>query len=370
MTTDSSDPERLKSALPATLNGVLHAFVAFDWGEEIDLGRATTLNASQSVAPVSRPITIAYRPRPLHFALPPLELDLPTGRHQATAEAIVFDFAAVSVALHVPFALTPVELSAVAASLSKPEAVHQVARASLRPLFETLKPAIEGASWGELTEEYFVFEFAPEQLPSDAVLAHASEWMAGLVRLEAEPLSPEEIAEAVRVQLRYGRGDLFVADWAAAVLIDSQCDETLQLIEFANLQLLEFREIDNRLDERLMTAWGVVHALARQRLPLWRPFTAQLRGLGELKVEANTVFERAQNVLKLVGDQYLARVYRLLAGRFHIDVWQENIQRSLDVIEGAYKVLADQAAGWRTELVELTIMLLLLVEIVLSVVRG
>ena len=32
-----------------------------------------------------------------------------------------------------------------------------------------------------------------------------------------------------------------------AVLVDRECDETLQTIEFANLQLLEFRHIDNRL---------------------------------------------------------------------------------------------------------------------------
>jgi len=189
------------------------------------------------------------------------------GRQEAAAEAIVFDFAAKSVALHIPFTLTPCELSQVAASLFKPESLQQAATSALRPLFEKLLPAIQQASWGEMTEEYFVFQFSPDDLPVETTLAQSAEWLAGLVRLEAEPLFAEEVAEALRQQIRYGRDDLLVADWAAAVLVDKDCNETLQTIEFVNLQLLEFREIDNRLDDRLTATYSVVHALARRWLP-------------------------------------------------------------------------------------------------------
>lgn len=68
------------------------------------------------------------------------------------------------------------------------------------------------------------------------------------------------------------------------------------------------------------------------------------------------------------GDQYLARVYQLLSARFYLADWHQNIQRSLDVLEGAYRVLADQAAVWRAELLELTIVLLIVVEIVLTLI--
>src|SRR5436853_4433262 len=42
-----------------------------------------------------------------------------------------------------------------------------------------------------------------------------------------------------------------------------------------------------------------------------------------------TTLFRSGNVLKLVGDQYLARVYRMLAGRFHLENWEQSIQRKL-----------------------------------------
>jgi hypothetical protein len=153
------------------------------------------------------------------------------------------------------------------------------------------------------------------------------------------------------------------------VLMDSDCDETLQIIEFANLQLLEFRHIDNRLDDNLNAAYQWTHPVTRSWLPFWRTPNRPMRLLGELKVEANGLFERTGNVLKLVGDQYLARVYRLLGDRFHLERWEQSIQRKLEVIESIYQVLSDQAATYRTEVLEIVVIILITVEILLAVFR-
>ena len=150
------------------------------------------------------------------------------------------------------------------------------------------------------------------------------------------------------------------------LLIDRDCEETLQTIEFANLQLLEYRFIDRLLDQRLADAYRLIHPLVRSWLPFWRSHAQPLRALGELKIEANNLFERTGNVLKLVGDQYLARVYRLLAGRFHLDDWDSSIKRSLEVVEGVYQVVSDQSSTYRTELLEIVVILLIVFEIVMA----
>src|SRR5205085_2366471 len=160
-----------------------------------------------------------------------------------------------------------------------------------------------------------------------------------------------------------------VPDWAAAVLMDQDCGETLQVIEFANLQLLEFRHIDNRVDDSLAGAYRLIHPLTRARLPFWHSYSRQLRVLGELKVEANDLFERTGNVLKLVGDQYLARIYRLLATRFHLNEWERNIQRKLDVIQDVYAVISDQADSYRTQFLEFTVVLLIIIEVLIAILR-
>ena len=189
------------------------------------------------------------------------------------------------------------------------------------------------------------------------------------MRLEPAPLSSQEIAEALRVSICYSPDDLLVLDWAAAFLLDTDCDETLHTIEFGNLQLLEFRHIDERLDARLATTYGMIHSLAQSRLPFWRNPRRSLRALGELKVEATGLFERTENVLKLVGDQYLARVYHMLGSRFHLEEWEKSIQRKLDVAEGVYRVVSDQTDTYRAEFLEIVVVLLILLEILLAIFR-
>jgi hypothetical protein len=365
--------------LPAVeaVAGTLHVFVAFDWGEEIDLDQARQLvPAEVQTLPRRRrtPTSIAYRPAPLFFALPTLSLTLPElGPVASAAGATVFDLAAVSASIQIPFRLSPDALTRLAGGLADSAAIVEAARAAVRPLYQEMLPAIENPEWRpDLSEEYFVFQIPPgDGVPDAAVLLkdHAG-WLAGLVRLESGALGEEEVAEAVRLHLTYSPSDLFIPDWAAALLLDRDCNETLQVIEFANLQLLEYRQLDDRLDDSLNAAYRATQPPPRAWWPLlWRTHAKSLRLLGTLKVEAHGLFERTGNVLKLLGDQYLARVYRLVARRLHLEEWQQSIQRSLEVAEGVYQVVSDQAASNRTEALEAVVVLLIMVEIVLAVLR-
>ena len=367
----------------APLIGHLHIFVAFDWGDAVDLERAAQLAPGEGeFLSLSRrprtPPSITYKPPPLRFRLAPAKLPLP-GCGDATAELIeatVFDFAAVSVSLLLSIRLTLAELTQLAGRLADADIarlVIQTAHAALRPLYERILPAIQKPNWIEaFSEEYYVFHFKPgAPLQPDTLLGDLATWAAGLLRLEDQPLSEEESDEALRLSLRYGASDLFIADWAAAVLIDyeQECVETLQTIEFANLQLLEYRHIDDRLDGALTHVTRLIARLEQSRLPVFRGQHSALREIGDLKIEANGLFERTVNVFKLIGDQYLARVYRLLAMRFHLRDWERSIERKLEVIEGIYDVVSAQSAAFRTEFLEIIVIILILLEIVLALIR-
>ncbi len=359
---------------PGPFAGTLHIHVAFDWGDEIDLDHARKARGT-SGRPLPRrrrtPTSIEYRPPPVRFDLEPVSLELPEiGTLTVPAEVALFDFAGVSLHLRVPFYLDAAALAALAGYLADPDNVVRAARAALEPLHQDVLPGIRDPHWSRLSEEYFVFALPPGPPLSPAdLLGTYNSWLAGLVRLETGPLSEEEIGEALRRHLSYSPEDLFVADWPAAFLMDRDCEETLLAIEFANLQLLEYRQIDDRLDDSLTTAYGLVRLGPRKWTSIGRTHAGPLRLLGELKVEANDLFERTGNVLKLVGDQYLARLYRQLAGRFHLQQWEHSIQRKLETLEGIYTILADQAHAFRAEVLELTVILLILVEIVLAIWR-
>src|SRR5437899_229108 len=72
-TTPGSPPP--DSASADVLSGRLHVYVAFDWGEEIDLDRARQQGAGVVLDMIRRPrtpVSIAYRPPPLRFPLGPV----------------------------------------------------------------------------------------------------------------------------------------------------------------------------------------------------------------------------------------------------------------------------------------------------------
>ena len=381
-----SSPRRYTTAMsdhpttPDVLTGRLHVYVAFDWGDEIDLDLARQQGAGVVLDMIRRPRTpasIAYRPPPLRFPLGPVVIAMPglTGTPVRSAEATVFDFAGVSLALQLPFSLPRDELPVLASRLAEQEvarSIMQTARVVLEPLFHKLLPAIKKPAWADdLWEEYYVFQFQPsEAVAPDSLLDNHAGWLAGLLRLEVEPLSRQEIDEALRLVLRYGTQDVFIPDWGAAVLVDreGESDETLQAIEFANLQLLEYRHIDRRLEGILVQADDLLRKASRSRIPLFRSYAGPLRLLGELKVESNALFERTGNALKLVGDQYLARVYRMLASRFHLPEWELDVRHKLEVLEGIYEVISNQAAHFRTEFLEIVVVVLIMVEVILAIV--
>jgi hypothetical protein len=87
------------------------------------------------------------------------------------------------------------------------------------------------------------------------------------------------------------------------------------------------------------------------------------------EVEIKEMFERASDALTLVGDPYVARLYQQLASRLHLDDWGHNIRRSIAVLEGIYEGVSDQAATYRTEALEIIVILLILTEIILAIFR-
>jgi len=161
-----------------------------------------------------------------------------------------------------------------------------------------------------------------------------------------------------------------VPEWSAAVLVDRECEETLQMVEFANMQLLEFRHIDRRIDDRL--AGGL------QADPSAHPIVATLLAdawsavarLGRV-ANRNARDVRADRQRLEAGGRtkYLARCYKLLATRFHLAEWEKNIGDALEVVQGTYQVLSDQAASLRIELLEAIVIVLIAFEIIMPFLR-
>lgn len=354
------------------LDATIHLAFAFDVGYEIDLDLARTLLPVEP-GPLHRrkrtPESIRYRPAPLRLAIDVEGLALPAvieTTEPPRAELAMFDFAAVSLVIRFPVRGSLESFSEVAASLADAAPWNEAARSLLQPWIERFRPAIIGFELSELSEEYVIFQLGEVQ---EGWLEDHASWVAGLIRLESGPMGPSEVKEATRLALSYAPNDLVVLDWAAGLVADRDCADTLQVIEFANVQLLEFRHIDDRLDDRLEAAYRLIRSRHRPSLLPWRSHEGAVRNVRELEIEATSLFERADNALKLIGDQYLSRVYALASARFHLGEWQQSIRRKLETVGDVYDLLVQQAGVTRMEVLEIIVVILIALEIVLVFVR-
>ena len=367
-------PEPESPTAERSLEATVHLAFAFDIGYEIDIERVRALIPGDT-GPLARrrrtPESIRYRPAPLRMALDVSGLGLPGGESARVGpprgEMTIFDFGALSVMIRFPVEATPTGLLELAGELADPTPLTAAARLAIAPWLERIRPMVAEFEVSDMSEEYVLFQVGGVD---SAWLAAHGDWIAGLVRLERDPLSPGEVREATRLGISYTPDDLVMLDWAAGFVADPDCADTLQVIEFANVQLLEFRHIDDRLDDRLEAAYRLIHIDKERRgRKKVGSHHAVVREVRELEIEATSLFERADNNLKLIGDQYLSRVFDLARTRFHLTEWQQSIRRKLDTVGDVYDLLVNQADHSRGEFLEVLVVILIAVEIVVAFIR-
>ena len=219
----------------------------------------------------------------------------------------------------------------------------------------------------DFAEDYTIFQIQAFAAPWDVqtlCTAYTQE-IAQILRAEAQPLSADEVAEAMACRISYGVNDVTIVDWNATLMVDGAGDDVRAVLEFANVELLEMRYLDHSLDDALDRSYEALSRRRHHALGLGRTFRADLQDVARMQVDSAVLFEGVNNALKLLGDQYLARVYRLVSQRFHLTEWDAGILRKLQTLESIYEKMSDQAVNWRMEILEWIIIVLIAVSIAL-----
>jgi hypothetical protein len=135
------------------------------------------------------------------------------------------------------------------------------------------------------------------------------------------------------------------------------------------VQLLEMRWLDLQLDQALERSYQLLARGRGWRALVPRVITADLNQVAGLQLESAVMLERLSNALKVFGEEYLARIYRLAAGRFELGPMDAALTRKLATIESIYQKLSDRANTLRMEVLEWVVILLIATEIVLGLLR-
>ncbi len=212
-------------------------------------------------------------------------------------------------------------------------------------------------------EDYAIFHVRPS--PSAVDLAEASRrHLAGVLRGETDELSDQEVDDAVSHPIAYSPREACYVDWLAAVLIGEDLEDEHLVLEVTTVALLGLRVLDGELRAGVDDAYGAL-ARARSGLRALAARSAQLERIARMQADGAILHERAANPLKLLGDDYLARLHERAAQRFHFEEWDLSIERKLKVLESVYQKLSGLAAQRRGEALEWIIILLIAVDIVL-----
>jgi len=159
-----------------------------------------------------------------------------------------------------------------------------------------------------------------------------------------------------------------IPTWNAAFVYDTPAgaDAALEIIEFANSQLLQFRYYDDLLDNALASIYANV-----QKEPRWydaflgRHYARAARQVHALFIDVNELTDRTENALKIVGDVYAARLFTLVGARLDLDRWKMNVSEKLKTLDDIYRFSVEHLSMVRGEVLEMTIVGILVFELVL-----
>jgi len=311
------------------------------------------------------PSYFEYQLPPLRFSQETEAVRLGNFSTRSTVDLVVYDFGAVAVIYTLPIEGAFTDLRQLSEELYDNEFLLSNSRLRVNQLLKVVSEAAFEANLSPVVEDYVVFHIESFAQPFDAnrFCAEHGQQIAQTLRAERQTLSDQEVDDALGARITFGTEDLTIVDWNAALLIDREGEDVRAVLDFANVELLEMRYLDQKLDRALDEAY---ETLSRRTVNLPRIlgyYGAALRRVAELQVDNAVLFEGVNNTLKLLGDQYLARVYRLVNRRFHLDEWDASILRKLQTLESIYEKISDQAANRRMEMLEWVIIILIALSI-------
>jgi hypothetical protein len=322
----------MDATLPGIGQAAFRAFFVYDVADTIDLGLLQTVRGegvTRAPLQLRREASsefIQYPVAPLIVRLPDLE------EYSASVRAKIFDFGVVSIRISVRYEGEWSGFADLGRQLRGDKRFETLARAILEDVLTEIRAALVEPH-KVLVEDYFQQD------------------------------------EALRVALSYFSDDLVVVQWDAAFVYDRPdgAEAIIDILEYANAQLVEFRTYDARLDDELDAIYALQPGRRERRHLRGREPAERADRVRFLLVDILELTDRTANALKVIGDAYYARLYRAAAGRLGLADWQGQIDAKLRSVSEIYRVFQDQAQYARSEFLEIVIIVLIAIEAVIGI---
>jgi len=363
----SSVQGKEESSADASLRGSVLVLIQFDVCEEIRLDQLRDIFGARKVEQPTfkhpAPGYVRYQRPPVVEPLDALVLE---SGERLQGQIKYYDYGVVSVVFELPFSgdwdtlvrlgsrwVWEVDFSGHASRLA-------------RQKLERARPALVKPYPDWLSEDYYIFHVRElSGSPSGEQLA-ASQGarIAQIVRGETAALSENERQEILQSRISYYVNDLVVIGYNAAFVYDSAAgaETAIQLLEYANSQLLEFRHYDELLTRELDSVYTFLEK-GTGMLARWSLARAATR-LHTLLLDVTELTEHADNAIKFLSDMFSARLYKLAASKVGVPDYKDLVTQKLRTAEELYRFMVDQFNQSRAFVLELMVVVILIVELI------
>lgn len=341
------------------MTGSIRQVVLFDVADEIRLDQLRTalgLKQTERGPAFSRPA-----PDYVRFDRPPVVETLTLDGREARAK--YYDYGIVSVEADQEFTLDWTGLMDRATAVLGDQSFEQRARDLLRPRVARAKEALVKPSEEWLDEDYAIITVAPESSAAELIAQHGAE-IAQIVRGENRALSESETQDVLSASLSYYPNDLLVVGWSAAFVYDTPAgaETTMQLLEYANSQLLEFRHYDELLTRVLADVYKSID----KGTGMWRRWglAHEAEQLKTIRLDVIEIAERTETSIKFLSDMFYARMYKLAANRVGVHDYRRLVDQKLETAGELYEFMMHRFETGRAFFLEVVVVIILLIEIV------
>jgi len=348
------------------LQGSVLVLIQFDVCEEIHLDQLRQIFSAQTVQRLplkhALPNYVRYQRPPVVESTEPLVLESGERLH---GQIKYYDYGVVSVIFELPFTGNWEKLVQLSSrwvwDVDFAALAHRIARKRLDQASAALVKRYE--EW--LNEDYFIFhlrEMNGSPSATDLIAQHGKH-ISQIVRGDAIELSDNERQEVLQSGVSYSVQDLAVIGWNAAFLYDTPAgaETAIQLLEYANSQLLEFRHYDDLLTHELE---GVYNSLEKGTglFARWRLARSATK-LNTVLLEVTELTEHADNAIKFLSDMFSARLYKLAASKVGVPDYKNLVTNKMQTARELYHFMVDQFNQSRAFFLELTVVIILVIEL-------
>lgn len=308
------------------------------------------------------------------FANPPISLTLRAFEKGLNAQscninayAKAYDYGVLSIIFEIPFKEFEIkDFEEFAMTIEGP--FQEDFQREVDRLVQDLGEALHQINRSKFEEDYTIYylrKINPNKSAKDLL---KSLDIGRLLLYEEGESSPceETKEELLSFRFSYSDNDLVILSWDRALVLEpSGSMDIPDLLEFANAQLLELRVYDDMVDRELEIIND--RSLKQASPSLWkiRRYEELASRVMRTVTDFTAVTEKIDNSIKVTEDVYYARVYAAALSIFKVRDWETSIERKINIASRVYDMLYRVITNKRTELLELIIVVLIVIEIVL-----